>query len=66
MEVMKVKEKLKPVLKHEAGKGGLCDFCGTREAKHSINGNLWWLCRPCMDKAMMSTYECKNGMGEEE
>ncbi len=29
---------------------GLCDFCGCREARHSINGSLWFICTPCMKK----------------
>lgn len=30
-------------------KPGVCDFCGVYPAKFTINGGLWWLCRPCMD-----------------
>ena len=37
----------------ESGKrkwtGGLCDFCGVREARHSINGSLWFICEQCME-----------------
>ncbi len=29
--------------------GGRCDFCGIREARHSINGFLWFICTPCMN-----------------
>ncbi len=29
--------------------GGICDFCGVREARHSINGSLWFLCTRCMN-----------------
>lgn len=29
---------------------GLCDFCGVREARHSINGSLWFICTVCMTK----------------
>jgi len=29
---------------------GICDFCGCREAKHSVNGSLWFICTMCMDK----------------
>lgn len=29
--------------------GGKCDFCGFYEAEFTINGGLWWVCRPCMD-----------------
>ncbi len=29
---------------------GICDFCGVREARHSINGSLWFICTPCMNK----------------
>ena len=31
--------------------GGHCDFCGFYDAKFSINGGLWWLCKPCMEGA---------------
>ncbi len=56
--------KVKNETKYSAA--GICDFCGTREAKHSLNGSLWFLCTLCMKKAMMSTYENLNGFGEEE
>jgi len=29
---------------------GICDFCGCREARHSINGSLWFICDVCMKK----------------
>ncbi len=29
---------------------GRCDFCQVNEAKHTINGGLWWLCSPCMNR----------------
>jgi len=29
--------------------GGHCDFCGFYDAEFTINGGLWWLCRPCME-----------------
>ena len=56
--------KVKNETKYSAA--GICDFCGSREAKHSLNGSLWFLCTLCMKKAMMSTYENLNGFGEEE
>ena len=37
---------------------GRCDFCQVREAKHTINGGLWWLCGVCMRR--------EYGVGEEE
>ncbi len=30
-------------------RNGICDFCGVREARHSINGSLWFLCTRCMN-----------------
>ena len=27
---------------------GRCDFCQIMEAKHTINGGLWWICQHCM------------------
>ena len=30
-------------------RNGICDFCGVREARHSINGSLWFICTPCMN-----------------
>jgi len=27
--------------------GGRCDFCQINEAKHTINGGLWWICAAC-------------------
>ena len=46
---------------------GLCDFCGCREARHSINGSLWFICNHCMEKhysAVPQVYA--ENMGEEE
>lgn len=28
---------------------GRCDFCMVNEAKHTINGGLWWICDYCME-----------------
>lgn len=28
---------------------GRCDFCQINEAKHTINGGLWWICTPCLN-----------------
>lgn len=39
---------------HESGHGR-CDFCQIREAKHTINGGLWWICDICMDLEMNFT-----------
>ncbi len=55
---------------------GRCDFCGFYEAKHTINGGLWWLCTACMatvydgctctdDLRLIHHGECKYA-GEEE
>ncbi len=30
--------------------GGRCDFCQENEAKHTINGGLWWICQACLDE----------------
>ncbi len=29
---------------------GRCDFCALEEAKHTINGGLWWICDKCMEQ----------------
>jgi len=60
LEVMKVNRK------SVYSANGICDFCGIQEAKYSINGNLWMLCRLCMEKHYLSTYESLHGEGEEE
>ncbi len=42
---------------------GRCDFCQIHEAKHTINGGLWWLCELCMNKHFV---ELEVDRGEEE
>jgi len=53
MKVKNESEKLpayhKKIAKKNAHIGGICDFCGVRVARHSINGSLWFICTPCMD-----------------
>tara|TARA_Y100000589_G_C27177193_1_gene639263 strand:+ start:704 stop:850 length:147 start_codon:yes stop_codon:yes gene_type:complete len=29
---------------------GRCDFCQVEEAKFTINGGLWWICKKCMNE----------------
>ena len=45
MELMKVKNESKIWKQNH---NGICDFCGCREARHSINGSLWFICSVCM------------------
>ncbi len=61
---MKVVMKVNKKMTYSAA--GICDFCGMREAKHSINGSLWFVCSPCMDVASLTTQELLYGEGEEE
>ncbi len=28
---------------------GRCDFCQIEEAKFTINGGLWWICKKCFE-----------------
>ncbi len=46
-EMLKVNESER--LKYLKRRNGICDFCGVREARHSINGSLWFLCTRCMN-----------------
>ncbi len=44
---------------------GRCDFCAKYEARHTINGGLWWICDKCMSLEM--NYGIRIGPeGEEE
>jgi ribosomal protein L37AE/L43A len=42
-----MKLKVKVMSKLNAGR---CDFCFEREAVHTINGGLWWICKECMNR----------------
>lgn len=38
-------------MKVKSDTSGHCDFCGFYQAEFTINGGLWWICRPCMELA---------------
>jgi len=37
-------------VKSEFIQDGRCDFCGFYVPEFTINGGLWWICRPCMSQ----------------
>ena len=39
--------------KRKYSAAGICDFCGVREARHSVNDDLWWVCDRCMHIQMV-------------